>query len=298
MSVHVSVLLKEVVDGLGLSPNQSALVVDGTFGGGGHSLEVLKNYPKSKIVALDQDIGAWNRSKDKFEGVSNRITFRNLNFRDVGSLDILSDAVMLDLGLSSDQLDNSGRGFTFKKDEPLLMTMLENPGEADLTAQDIVNDWEESSLVAILKGYGEEKFATRISRGIIASRKDKRIETTFDLVKIIEDSVPGFYKKGKIHPATRTFQALRMAVNDEVNTLKLGLAGSWQILKPKGRLAVISFHSGEDRIVKNFFKERVVEGQGILINKKPIIPTDQEVNLNKRARSAKLRIIEKTIKTK
>ncbi len=298
MSVHVSVLLKEVVDGLGLSPNQSALVVDGTFGGGGHSLEVLKNYPKSKIVALDQDIGAWNRSKDKFEGVSNRITFRNLNFRDVGSLDIISDAVMLDLGLSSDQLDNSGRGFTFKKDEPLLMTMLENPAESDLTAQDIVNDWEESSLVAILKGYGEEKFATRISRGIIASRKDKRIETTFDLVRIIEASVPAFYRKGKIHPATRTFQALRMAVNDEVNTLKLGLAGSWQILKPKGRLAVISFHSGEDRIVKNFFKEMVVEGQGILINKKPITPTDQEVNLNKRARSAKLRIIEKTIKTK
>jgi len=293
MTVHVSVLLKEVIDGLNLEEVKSSLVVDGTFGGGGHALEVLQKYPKSKLIALDQDLGAWDRSKTKFVSLESRIDFRNLNFRELGNLEVSPDAVMLDLGLSSDQLENSGRGFTFKKDEPLLMTMLENPGEEDLTARDIVNDWEEESLIAIFKGYGEEKFATRIARGIIAARKEALIETTFDLVSVIEQAVPKFYTKSKIHPATKTFQALRMAVNDEVNTLKSGLSGSWQILKPGGRLAVISFHSGEDRIVKNFFKEKVIEENAILINKKPIIPSDDEVELNKKSRSAKLRIIEK-----
>lgn len=293
MSVHVSVLLKEVIGGLNLEEAKSSLVVDGTFGGGGHSLEVLKRFPKSKVIALDQDIGAWDRSKAKFKGLSSRVAFRNLNFRELGNLDVMPDAVMLDLGLSSDQLENSGRGFTFKKDEPLLMTMQESPSEADLTARDIVNDWAEESLIAIFRGYGEEKFATRIARGIIAARKEAPIETTFDLVSVIEQAVPKFYTKSKIHPATKTFQALRMAVNDEINTLKFGLAGGWEILKPSGRLAVISFHSGEDRIVKNFFKEKATEGKGILINKKPIGPTDAELDLNKKARSAKLRIIEK-----
>ncbi|HEY4477711.1 MAG TPA: 16S rRNA (cytosine(1402)-N(4))-methyltransferase RsmH [Candidatus Paceibacterota bacterium] len=293
MTVHVSVLLKEVIDGLNLPDDKSSLVVDGTFGGGGHSLEVLKKYPKSKVVALDQDLGAWSRSEKKFKGLGSRIDFRNLNFRELGNLEVSPDAVMLDLGLSSDQLENSGRGFTFKKDEPLLMTMQENPGEEVLTARDIVNDWEEESLIAIFKGYGEEKFATRIARGIVAARKEAPIETTFDLVSVIEQAVPKFYTKSKIHPATKTFQALRMAVNDEVNTLKSGLSGGWQILKPGGRLAVISFHSGEDRIVKNFFKEKVTEENAILINKKPIIPSDDEIELNKKSRSAKLRIIQK-----
>ncbi len=292
-SVHESVLLNETVLGLNLELKKESLVVDATFGGGGHSVYVLANYPLSKVVALDQDRGAWDRSKHKFDQYMESISFENLNFRDIGSLNIKPNGIMMDLGLSSDQLDNSLRGFTFRKNEPLLMTMIDKPTEDVLTARDIVNSWEQKSIEAILRGYGEEKFASRIAAGIVAAREIAPIENTFDLVAVIEDSVPGFYKRGKIHPATRTFQALRMAVNDEINTLKLGLEGAFKILKNGGRLAVISFHSGEDRIVKNFFKEKAVNKEGILINKKPILPSKEEVDKNKRSRSAKLRIIQK-----
>ncbi len=292
-SVHESVLLNETVLGLNLESTQDSLVVDTTFGGGGHSIHVLKTHPLSKVVATDQDKGAWDRAAYKFKDFIDRISFLNLNFREIGGLDINPDGVMMDLGLSSDQLDNSGRGFTFRKNEPLLMTMMENPGEDDLTAREIVNTWDAENIEAILRGYGEEKFAKRIATGIAEAREITPIENTFDLVAVIEDSVPGFYKRGKIHPATRTFQALRMAVNDEMNTLRLGLEGSFKILKSGGRLAVISFHSGEDRIVKNFFKDRAISKEGILINKKPILPSAEEIKNNKRSRSAKLRIIQK-----
>jgi 16S rRNA (cytosine1402-N4)-methyltransferase len=173
------------------------------------------------------------------------------------------------------------------------MTMKENPSPEDLTAEEIVNTWSEESLSDIIHGYGEEKFAKRIARSITKERTEKRIETTDDLVRIIESAVPAAYRRGKRHYATKTFQALRIAVNDELGALKEGLAGAFMKLKPGGRMAVISFHSLEDRIVKNFYKEKKAEGAAVLINKKPIIPEEAETRGNPRSRSAKLRILEK-----
>ena len=298
-SIHKSVLLNETINGLNLKNN--SVVIDGTFGGGGHSLEICKKFPKIKIIAIDQDQSAWEKAKSKFQGLDCDVTFVNANFRDIdkvlekeGVKEI--DGVLLDLGLSSDQLENSGRGFSFMKDEPLVMTMKENPSPEDLTARDIVNTWSEKSLADIIYGYGEERYARRIAKGIVEGRGKKHIETTFDLVKIIGESVPAVYRKGRfprIHLATRTFQALRIATNDELGTLSLGLEKGFNILKRGGRMSVISFHSLEDRITKRFFKQKEQEGLAKLINKKPILAQKEELINNNRARSAKLRIIEK-----
>lgn len=301
-SVHETVLLHETIDGLNL--NEKSIVIDGTFGGGGHSAEICKKYPKVKIIAIDQDAGAFEKAKEKFKSTKCDIKFVNDNFRnlDKATKDRV-DGIIFDLGLSSDQLENSGRGFSFLKDEPLLMLMKnraekskkENPSPEELTAHEVVNTWEEKSLADIIYGYGEEQFARRIARGIVEARDKKEIKTTFDLVKIIEASVPAFYKKGRIHPGTKTFQALRIAVNDELGALTEGLSKGFETLKSGGRMSVISFHSLEDRIVKRFFKQKEREGQAVLIHKKPITPTKEEIIKNKRARSAKLRIIEKKI---
>lgn len=293
-SVHTSVLLKETIDGLNLK--DGFVVLDGTFGGGGHSLEVLKRFPNTKVIAIDQDKSAWEKSKHKFEGLEGRITFINQNFRDINALDIPEkevDGIILDLGLSSDQLENAERGFSFLRNEPLLMTMKEAPVDDDITAKDIVNTWSEESIADIIYGYGEEKLARRIAKGIVEARQVKSIETTFDLVEVIKGSIKAKYTKGKIHFATRTFQALRIAVNDELNTLKNGLEGGFNILKTGGRMSVISFHSLEDRIVKNFYKEKKEDSKAILINKKPIIAGEEELKKNNRSRSAKLRVLEK-----
>lgn len=288
-SVHQSVLLNETVLGLNL---KNGVVLDGTFGGGGHSLEILKKYPGIKITALDQDENAWRNSKIKFKGMENRISFRNLNFRNIDVKENF-DGIVLDLGLSSDQLENSGRGFSFRQDEPLLMTMKENPSSEDITARDIVNGWSEKNLADIIYGYGEERYARKIARAIVDERQKKEIKTTFDLLKIIEKAVPKIYQKGKLHFATKTFQALRIAVNDELNALKEGLEKGFQVLNKEGRMAVISFHSLEDRIVKNFYREKKNQGLAILINKKPITVGQVELKINNRARSAKLRILKK-----
>ncbi len=295
-SVHISVLLKESIEGLNLKDN--GIFVDATFGGGGHSRRILEETKNSKVIALDQDSGALNRAKKNIQGFEDRIIFKNLNFRDIDkALDEENidevDGVLFDLGISSDQLDNTGRGFSFLRNEKLLMTMKENPNEEDLTAYEIVNTWEESNLADIIYGYGEERYARRIAKNIVESRKIKEIETTFDLVKIIEESVPNQYKKGKINPATKTFQALRIAVNDELRTLGEALEKSFEIVKKDGRISVITFHSLEDRIVKNFFRDKAKEGKLVLVNKKPIVPSIDEIKNNKRSRSAKLRIIQK-----
>lgn len=294
-SIHKSVLLQETVIGLNLP--KDGVVVDGTFGGGGHSQFVSQNFPEVKIIAIDQDKGAWEKAKDKFTDTKN-VVFHNNNFREIK--DVLEkdglekvDGIILDLGLSSDQLDASGRGFSFMRDEPLLMTMKENPSLEDITAKDIVNSWKEENLADIIYGYGEEQFSRRIAKGIVEARKIKPIETTFELVEIINKSVPNLYKKGKINPATKTFQALRIAVNDELGAIEEGLNKGFEVLKSKRRMSVISFHSLEDRIVKRFFKEKEKNGEGILINKKPIIASEIEIKENPRSRSAKLRIIEK-----
>lgn len=294
-SIHKTVLLNEAIEGLNLSTKK--IVVDGTFGGGGHSSEICKRYPQVKVIAIDQDAGAFEKAKDKFEKGMD-VTFVNDNFRNMDrvlqDLEIKHvDGVLLDLGLSSDQLDNSGRGFSFLKNEPLLMTMKENPSPEDITARDVVNTWEEKNLADIIYGYGEEKLSRRIAKAIVDAREKKPIETTFELVAVIEDAVGGAYKRQRIHPATRTFQAIRIAVNDELGTLSAGINKGFEVLKVGGRMAVISFHSLEDRIVKKFFKAKVDAGEGVLINKKVITAGSEEIKNNSRSRSAKLRIIEK-----
>ncbi len=290
-SIHTTVLLNETIEGLNLK--DGATVIDATFGGGGHSKEICKRYKDIKIVAIDQDIGAWEKAKDKFKDCDCKVDFVNINFRNLGKVGDKVDGIIFDLGLSSDQLENSGRGFSFMKLEPLLMTMKENPEPEDTTAKEIVNEWSEKSLAEIIYGYGEEKYRGRIAREIVEARKKKKIETTFDLVGIIERAVPASYRKGKLHFATRTFQALRIATNDELGALSEGLKKGYEILKSEGRMSVISFHSLEDRIVKNFFRDKKLEGKAKLINKKPIVAGSEELKINNRARSAKLRILEK-----
>ena len=317
--MHKTVLLKETIDGLNLTGKST--VVDGTFGGGGHSEEICKRYPGVKIIALDQDRSVFEKAKDKFKDLDCDITFVNANFRELDHLGnfgafalggikagnprrlnflngpALVDGIILDLGLSSDQLENSGRGFSFMRDEPLFMTMKDIkdnlPLPEDITAHDVVNTWEEKNLADIIYGYGEEQFARRIARGIVEARKKSEIKTTFDLVKVIEESVPNFYKKVRIHYATKTFQAIRIAVNDELGALREGLEKGFASLHKGGRIAVISFHSLEDRIVKRFYKEKEKEDKARLINKKPIKAGTEEIKNNPRARSAKLRILEK-----
>ena len=318
-SIHQTVLLNETIEGLNLQ--NKSLVLDCTFGGGGHSVEVLLKYPNTKVIALDQDNTAWKKAKEKFQGLENRITFVNANFRNLdmkgfpaknfletapseskgqGTHTFLKnsllgnlDGIIFDLGLSSDQLENSGRGFSFMKDEPLLMTMKANPQAEDLTASDVVNLWSEESLADIIYGYGEERYSRRIAKGIVGARKSGEIKTTFELVKIIKEAVPVVYRKGRLHPATRTFQALRIAVNDELGVLKDGLDKGFNKLKVGGRMSVISFHSLEDRITKKFFKMLEKERKAKLINKKPILASEEELKNNIRSRSAKLRILEK-----
>jgi 16S rRNA (cytosine1402-N4)-methyltransferase len=289
-SIHKTVLLNETIEGLSLHPG--AVVVDATFGGGGHSREILKRFPKAKVIALDQDGSVWNEN-------DSRISFHNENFRNLdkvlGTEKI--DGIVFDLGLSSDQLENSGRGFSFVKDEPLLMNMKkstkEDPSPEDLTAYDVVNTWGEKSLADIIYGYGEERYARRIAKTITEARKRAEIKTTGELVGIIREAVPASYRRGRIHFATRTFQALRIAVNDELRVLQTGLEKGFEALKADGRMAVISFHSLEDRIAKRFYKQKEKEGKAKLINKKPITAGREEIKANPRARSAKLRILQK-----
>jgi 16S rRNA (cytosine1402-N4)-methyltransferase len=290
-SIHKTVLLNETIEGLNL--NSKKVLIDATFGGGGHSLQICRNYPGIKIIAIDQDASALERGVKKLADCN--VTFLNRNFRELG--DLKADAIIFDLGLSSDQLENSGRGFSFLKDESLGMQMKSAGGgdskDEDLTAYDVVNTWEESSLADIIYGYGEEKFSRRIAKAIVEARKQKEIKTTFDLVKILEDAVGKAYKRQKVHFATRTFQAIRIAVNDELGALQAGLQNGFEALASGGRMSVISFHSLEDRITKRFYKKMEKEDKAILINKKPILAGEEELRNNPRARSAKLRILEK-----
>jgi len=296
---HISVLLNESIDGLQIQKGD--VVVDGTLGGGGHTLEVIKRFKNDvKIICLDLDKDAIDRSKKLIEKTKGDVIFKNNGFQDIDNvLDDLKikqiNRIMLDLGLSSFQLEESGRGFSFSKKEPLLMTMKKENDENDLTASTIVNDWSEETLADIIYGFGEEKFSRKIAKAIVESRIEKKIETTFDLVEIIEKAVGRFYKGKKIHPATRTFQALRIATNSELSNLEEVIQKSFKCLSKGGRMAIISFHSLEDRIVKKAFINLKEENIAKIITKKPIIPTSEEIRSNPRSRSAKLRIIEKII---
>jgi len=303
--IHTSVLLHESIDNLNL--RSGGVYVDGTLGSGGHLLKALDHIGTDGIaLGIDQDNGAIMRTLERLAAEHKKAIVVKNSYRNVAKVldeyahelphnEAKMDAFMLDLGLSSDQFETSGRGFSFRKDEPLLMTFNASPAEETLTAREIVNVWDESNIADIIFGYGEEKFSRKIAKAIVDARAIKPIETTFELVEIIKRGTPGWYHHGKIHPATRTFQALRITVNDEIGALAEGLAQGFDRLRKGGRMAVISFHSIEDRVVKRFMRHQSDTDQGLLINKKPLIPSDAELVRNPRARSAKLRIIEKIV---
>lgn len=295
--MHQTVLLKETIQNLNLK--QGSIVIDGTLGAGGHTEEICKSLSCNvKVLAFDLDNSAIDRSKKRLNQTGCDVSYFNENFTEMDNvlkgLNILDvDGIVLDLGFSSDQLEFSGRGFSFKKDEPIKMTLRDEKRENEFDAEDILNTWEEEDIANVLYGYGEERFARRIAKEIVEAREISPIKTTKQLVDIILNAVPSFYRYGRIHPATKSFQALRIAVNNELGSVREVLPKSFALLKKGGRLAIITFHSLEDRIVKIFFKNLEKEGLGTLITKKPIVPSEEELKNNNRARSAKLRIIEK-----
>ncbi len=293
---HVPVLLDEVIDSLGLHPGETFL--DGTLGSAGHSSEVARMFGESvRIIGLDRDREAVERSRTKLSSLSKNFLLEVESFKNLDKVLEKNgvekvDAILLDLGISSDQLEESGRGFSFQKDEPLLMTMAESSKEGELTASIILNTWDESALELILRGFGEEKASRKIARTIVERRETKPFKTTKDLSDAVESTI-GRGWLGKINPSTKTFQALRIAVNEELSALQIGLKKGFEVLNSGGRLAVISFHSLEDRIVKNYFKELGGANLAQILTKKPIVPSEQEKDENPRSRSAKLRVVEK-----
>lgn len=295
--MHASVLLQEAVVSLGVKPGST--VIDGTLGSGGHARQICDQVgPSGTLIGLDLDTESIARSKELLADSECVIKFHEANFKDLDQVLKTEgvehvDAILLDLGWSMDQFETSGRGFSFRRDEPLSMMLKASKSEAEFDAADILNTWKEEDIANILYGYGEERFARRIAREIVERRDEHPLKTTTDLVDVIMSSVPAFYRHGRIHPATRTFQALRIAVNDELRSLSEVLVKGFTALRPGGRMAVITFHSLEDRIVKNFFRERVIADEGELMTKKPVIPTDEELMANPRSRSAKLRVIKK-----
>ncbi len=285
--MHKSVLLQESIAGLDLAPGK--IMVDGTLGLGGHSRQALAENPGLRVIGIDRDpkrLGEVGKSLDIETWAGN---FADID-KALATFGIAHvDAILLDLGFSSDQLEDAEKGLSFLTDGPLDMRL---SGQG-FTAADILNSWDESAIELILKGFGEEKYAWRIAQMIGQRRKAKPFETTEELVAAIRAAVPAGYLHGKINPATRTFQALRIAVNEELPSLEKALEKGWEVLKPGGRFAVISFHSLEDRIVKNVFRDKASEGEGELINKKPLTASEGELAENPRSRSAKLRIIKK-----
>lgn len=294
MTQHIPVLLEEAVSVLALEPN--SVVFDCTLGEGGHARRILEYLGRGGVyVGLDADPKAIEDQSDLTNSKA-KVYLLNRNFADIKSvgeeLGLTPTAILADLGWRTNQFESGGKGFSFQNDEPLLMTF-GDPEEKLFTARDIVNEWAEESIADIIYGYGEERLARRIAKSIVTERRSGGIETTAELVRIIESAVPNRAKHGRIHPATRTFQALRIAVNDELGVLKKLLADGFEILSPGGRLGIISFHSLEDRIVKQFFREKIHDQQAIRLVKKPIQSGESERQANRRSRSAKLRVIEK-----
>ena len=304
--IHIPVLQKEVLEYLNPKPNQN--FIDCTIGEAGHTLAILeKNRPKGKVLGIEWDIELYKNlsksdtraaAKGEEEDLSsltiNRLVLVNDNF--VNLKEIVErekfrpiQGILFDLGMSSWHLEESGRGFSFLRNEPLDMRFgVQN----ELTAEEIVNKWKAKDIEKVLEEYGEERFAKRIAKNIVEIRKFKPIETTFQLLGVIKKAVPGWYQHQRLHFATKTFQALRIAVNDELENLKEVLPQALEILEPGGRIVVISFHSLEDRIVKNFFRNQAKEESLKILTKKPISPSkEEEIKINPRSRSAKLRAI-------
>lgn len=294
--MHKSVLIDEVVEGLDITSDD--IVLDGTLGGGGHSAAICKRLGRSGILlGLDEDQDAIQRSHELLDDLMCQPILILSNFR---NLDTVADQhnvshvtkIIFDLGLSSFQLEESGRGFSFQKDEPLSMTFKKEAGDS-IQAQDLINIADEKQLKTILLNYGEEQYAGRIARAIVKARVRAPIQSTSQLVEVIMLATPKAYHNRKTHPATKTFQALRIAVNDEIGALEEGLQKGFERLSSGGRFAVISFHSIEDRIVKNFFRDKEKEDVAKRLTKKPITPSEKELEENPRSRSAKLRILER-----
>jgi 16S rRNA (cytosine1402-N4)-methyltransferase len=306
MTIHKSVLLEETIENLNLKSGDA--VVDATLGGGGHSREILKKIGnQGTLIAIDQDKEAIEEFKRK--NIENIILI-NDNFANLKNILTDSgiekvDAIAADLGISSDQLNQADRGFSFMSESELDMRMDQSQR---LSAKVIVNTYQKEDLVKIFRDFGDERYANGIAKNICEERKKKPIRTTKELVSIIEKSVPGDYKHRKIHFATRIFQSLRIETNDEMENLKKFIPDAIDFLKSEGRLAIITFHSGEDRIVKNLFRQYArgcicpknfpvcrcgKESKIRIVSKKPILPSAVELEKNPRARSAKLRVLEK-----
>lgn len=307
---HKSVLLKETVDSLCIRPD--GIYVDGTLGGGGHAFEVCRRLgPGGRLIGIDQDQDAIAAASERLAPFGDRAVIVRSNYRQIQ--DVLeglqigrADGIYLDLGVSSYQLDTAERGFSYREDAPLDMRMDRRNTQ---TAADLVNGCDESELYRIIRDYGEEKFAKNIAKHIVKARQEKPIETTGELTEIIKAAIPAKMRATGGHPAKRTFQAIRIALNHELEVLDQSIDTMIQLLNPGGRLSIITFHSLEDRIVKNRFREnenpcicppdfpvcvcgRVSRGR--VITRKPILPSEEELEENKRAKSAKLRVFERS----
>ena len=298
---HIAVLKREVLEYLDVAPGKN--FVDCTIGEGGHTAAILKkNGPEGKVLGIELDPGLYKKLWEK--EIKNRLILINDSYTNLEKI-IKKEkfepvhGILFDLGLSSWHLERSGRGFSFLRDEPLnmrynLKCQIPNVKCQGLTAAEIVNEWLESEIEKVLRIYGEERFSKRIAREIAKEREIRPIKTTFQLVEVIKRAVPKNYEKGRIHPATRTFQALRITVNNELKSLKETLPQALNVLEPGGRLVLTSFHSLEDRIVKFFLKEKAKKKLLQILTKKPVRPSEKEVRENPRSRSAKLRAAQKT----
>jgi len=305
---HISVLLEECLDGLDIKPD--GIYVDGTLGGAGHSSQIVKRLTTGRLIGIDRDPIALQAAGKRLEPYKDRVTLVHSNFcemaqavKDLGLSGV--DGILLDLGVSSPQLDDGARGFSYMADAPLDMRM---NNEDLLSADTVVNTWSQEELKRILFDYGEERYAPRIAAAICRRREEALIKTTLELVDIIRSAMPAQALREKQHPAKRSFQAIRIAVNDELGSVEKAMKEAIPLLNPGGRLAVITFHSLEDRIVKNAMAEAAkgctcppsfpvcVCGKKPLvkqITRKPIVASDEELEVNPRSRSAKLRICEK-----
>lgn len=305
---HKSVLLNETIDGLNIKPD--GIYVDGTLGGGGHAYEVCRRLgEKGSIVGIDQDAAAIEAASARLKDFGEKVTIVRSNYCDMKSklhelgIDKV-DGIVLDLGVSSYQLDTAERGFSYREDAPLDMRM---DTRQKMTARDIVNDYTEADLYRVIRDYGEDKFAKNIAKHIVQARAVKPVETTAELSEIIRASIPMKFQKKSGHPAKRTFQAIRIELNRELDVLRDSLDDMIDLLNPGGRLCIITFHSLEDRIVKSAFRKNDnpctcppdfpvcvcgKKSKGSIITKKPILPSEEELEYNSRSKSAKLRIFE------
>lgn len=284
--MHIPVLLKEVIEYLDVKPNGN--YIDCTLNGGGHTREILKkNGPDGKVLGIEIDKEIFEKiEKEKIE----RLILVNDSYINVKKITEEKEfsnvkGILFDIGMSSYHVDEAERGFSFNKDEPLIMNY-----STGLTAEKILNEWSEDEIEKILREYGEEKFSKKIAKKIIETRKKEKIKSTLQLVNIIKEATPGWYHHNKTNLATRTFQALRIKVNNELDNFRKALPEALSLLERDGVLVVISFHSLEDRIIKEFLKEKEKNGELKILTKKPIVPKDQEKQLNPRSRSSKLRV--------